>query len=54
MIYKSNVYDLEKLTGIVPRDNWHTKARGGQVYNETTREFKEKTININDFVFLEV
>lgn len=23
-------------------------------YNETTREFKEKTININDFVFLEV
>lgn len=23
-------------------------------YNETTREFKEKTINTNDFVFLEV
>ena len=32
MVNKCNLYELEKLTGIIPRDSWHTKARGGQVY----------------------
>ena len=41
MIKKCNLYELEKLTGITPRDSWHTKARAGQVYyitkdNKTT------------------
>lgn len=41
MINKCNLFDLEKLTGITPRDSWCTKARGGQVYfitkdNKTT------------------
>ena len=32
MIKKCNVYDLEKSTGVCPRDSWLTKARGGKVY----------------------
>ena len=32
MINKCNLFDLEKLTGITPRDSWCTKARRGQVY----------------------
>lgn len=41
MINKCNLYELEKLTGITPRDSWYTKARREQVYfiikdNKTT------------------
>lgn len=41
MINKCNLYDLERLAGIVPRDSWHTKAIKQQVYyitkdNKTT------------------
>lgn len=46
MIHKCNIYDLEKTTGIVPRDNWHTKARKGQVY------FVNKCGKITAFLYL--
>ena len=46
MINKCNLYDLEKLTGIIPRDSWHTKARGGQVY------FVEKGGKTTAFLYL--
>ena len=46
MINKCNLYELEKLTGIIPRDSWHTKARGGQVY------FVEKDGKTTAFLYL--
>lgn len=46
MINKCNLYDLEKLTGIIPRDSWHTKARGGQVY------FVEKDGKTTAFLYI--
>lgn len=32
MIKKCNVFELEKNTGIIPRDSWITKAIREQVY----------------------
>lgn len=32
IIDRCNVFELEKQTGIAPRDSWLKKARGGQVY----------------------
>lgn len=46
MINKCNLYDLEKLTGITPRDSWLTKARRGQVY------FVEKNGKTTAFLYL--
>lgn len=32
LITRCNLYELEKQTGITPRDSWHTQARNKQVY----------------------
>lgn len=34
-IKKCKVYNLEKETGIIPRDTWWTRARKGIVYYAT-------------------
>lgn len=46
MINKCNLFDLEKLTGITPRDSWLTKARGGRVY------FVEKDGKTTAFLYI--
>ena len=50
MINKCNLYELEKLTGIIPRDSWHTKARGGQVYfvEKDGKTMKEYTLRVRE------